>query len=344
MGGKLCLAKNEDREKNVASIPTTFEMQKGRRDTIEPSIKAETSLSKKENTFSGTKLEIKNESDKSPSLKLNEETSESWQPQNYRLDNKRKFHNIVHSPYVLPADIEELDRLEIQHVIITHCFGKLFQMPIDKIISKSGAKILDVGCGPGSWTRDVANMYPLCEVHAIDMTKTFFNDIEKLPNTFFAVGNILEGLPYPDNHFDGIPKNMWEIAIKELVRVTKPGGFIECVEGSGSNLEQTGPLTKKLWDAGKTGPSNWNITDNMRNGGISIQAETPTSLPIGWGGKVGDLNLVNLKLIAESLKPFLMQAFEMNGEDFDKMCSKVVEEYPKYKSYLNVISVVGKKV
>ncbi|KAJ1559963.1 hypothetical protein HK096_010521 [Nowakowskiella sp. JEL0078] len=136
------------------------------------------------------------------SISLNQKAAELWQPQFFhmmrpdaRMDNSRRFHNIEESLYVLPADIEEQDRLEIQHAVLILGFGGLFRMPIHEIISKPGAKILDVGCGPGSWTRDVATKYPLCEVHAIDMAKSLFDGIEILPNTFFAEGNILERLP-----------------------------------------------------------------------------------------------------------------------------------------------------
>ncbi|KAJ1553618.1 hypothetical protein HK096_007133 [Nowakowskiella sp. JEL0078] len=108
------------------------------------------------------------------SLILNEKIAEEWQPQydhslrsDARLDNLRRFHNIKESPYFLPADIEEQDRLEVQHLISTHYFGGLFRMPIKEILLKPGTKILDVGCGPGSWVRDMAVAYPLCDVHAV---------------------------------------------------------------------------------------------------------------------------------------------------------------------------------
>ncbi|KAJ1565241.1 hypothetical protein HK096_003852, partial [Nowakowskiella sp. JEL0078] len=113
---------------------------------------------------------------KSESLDINEQAAELWQPQHYhlmrpdaRLDNLRRFHSVEDSLYPLPADIQEQDRLEIQHVIVTHCFGGLFRMPIKDILSQPGSKVLDVGCGPGSWSRDVATEYPNCEVHAITL-------------------------------------------------------------------------------------------------------------------------------------------------------------------------------
>lgn len=61
----------------------------------------------------------------------------------------------------------------------------------------------------------------------------------KLANFTFNIGNVLEGLPYPDNTFDfvhmrlfvfGLREIEWPKAIKEVLRVTKPGGFIQFIE------------------------------------------------------------------------------------------------------------------
>ncbi|KAJ1557263.1 hypothetical protein HK096_008249, partial [Nowakowskiella sp. JEL0078] len=75
-------------------------------------------------------------------------------------------------------------------------------MPIQEILLKQGSRILDVGCGPGCWTRDIATQYPNCEVYGIDMAKTLFNGVEILPNTIFAEINILNGLPCKEKTFD----------------------------------------------------------------------------------------------------------------------------------------------
>ena len=56
----------------------------------------------------------------------------------------------------------------------------------------------------------------------------------------FIQGNILDGLPFPDASFDfvhqrllffAIPTDRWQFLLNELTRVTRPGGWIEVVEG-----------------------------------------------------------------------------------------------------------------
>ncbi|KAJ1565725.1 hypothetical protein HK096_011209 [Nowakowskiella sp. JEL0078] len=300
-------------------------------------------------------------------IKLNESVAENWKPRyehmlrpDARLDNLRRFHNIENSPYPLPADIEEQDRLEIQHLIITHCFGRLFTMPIHDILQKPGAKVLDIGCGPGSWTRDVANKYPRCEVHAVDMAKTLFDEVTTLQNTFFKQGNILEGLPYPDNYFDavfqrylilGIPKDKWSFAINEIRRVTKVGGYIECMEPCPKS-ENLGPNALKL-NEGSIQAINlrgidtdiyWNLADHFKVAGLKVESEIPASFPIGWGGKIGELNLLNAKMAYEGMKPFLIKAFGMSSQEFDKLSNDAMAEFSELKSYSNSISVVGQKI
>ncbi|KAJ1539390.1 hypothetical protein HK096_000803 [Nowakowskiella sp. JEL0078] len=285
MGNKFSLIKKENYQKNVViqnpesnghfssdESTTTLGNNQNIPETVENQVNI-TSLKENANENSIEVDSISNphtdqNSSQKESITLNENAAKLWQPQYYhmmrpdaRLDNTRRFHNIEESPYFLPADIQEQDRLEAQHLVIVHCFGGLFKMPIHETVSKPGSKILDVGCGPGSWTRDVATLYPLCEVHAIDMAKTLFDGIETLPNTFFLEGNIIQGLPYPDNYFDGvfqryllagIPKDKWDFAISELVRVVKPGGFVESLEFDvRSKSFDSGPIAEKLSEARK---------------------------------------------------------------------------------------------
>lgn len=64
-----------------------------------------------------------------------------------------------------------------------------------------------------------------------------------MPKQFtFTIGNVVEGLPYEDHTFDFVHMRLlvlslreeeWPLAIKEAVRVTKPGGYLQFVESSG---------------------------------------------------------------------------------------------------------------
>ncbi|KAJ1535830.1 hypothetical protein HK096_001577 [Nowakowskiella sp. JEL0078] len=65
------------------------------------------------------------------SVTINESIAEAWQPERHhltrqdaRLDSKRRFHAVEGSPYVLPADLQEQDRLELEHMIYSCAFGR----------------------------------------------------------------------------------------------------------------------------------------------------------------------------------------------------------------------------
>ncbi|CAO3619856.1 unnamed protein product [Cunninghamella echinulata] len=101
-----------------------------------------------------------------------------------------------------------------------------------------GAKICDIGCGPGTWIMDVATEYPNCQLTGVDMCDVFPTSIRPV-NVVFELGNPLEKLPFPDNTFDfihirlfilALRKHEWPIVFQELYRVLKPGGFLESME------------------------------------------------------------------------------------------------------------------
>lgn len=55
----------------------------------------------------------------------------------------------------------------------------------------------------------------------------------------FQVHDALHGLPFPDNTFDlvnlrmfiiSVKKDEWPMVLKEIYRVLKPGGLIQCCE------------------------------------------------------------------------------------------------------------------
>ncbi|CEG64213.1 hypothetical protein RMATCC62417_01231 [Rhizopus microsporus] len=101
--------------------------------------------------------------------------------------------------------------------------------------------ILDIGCGAGAWIKDTIPGHPNCTYYGCDLVDVV--DKEAMPKQFtFTIGNVVEGLPYEDNTFDfvhirllvlSLREEEWPLAVKEAVRVTKPGGYLQFVESSG---------------------------------------------------------------------------------------------------------------
>ncbi|CAG8649167.1 3755_t:CDS:2 [Racocetra fulgida] len=133
----------------------------------------------------------------------------------FRYINGRRFHNVENVKYHLPNDENESDRLHSQHFILRYLWQSNFSSPVDHILSKPGAKVRDI--------------------IGLDISPHQPTTI-KPKNFDFVKSNVEEGLPFDDNNFDfvfqrllviGITKEKWPYVVNELVRVLKPGGFLE---------------------------------------------------------------------------------------------------------------------
>jgi len=141
---------------------------------------------------------------------------------------------------LLAKRMPEIRRLAQQHVELKREMQGNFLAPI----TAPGA-ILDFACENGRWAMEVAAQFPAARVVGIDATLpapilSLGNGIDqKPPNADFLQANLLERLPFPDATFDFvhmrfvytvIPTQAWEPLMVELIRVTRPGGWIESLE------------------------------------------------------------------------------------------------------------------
>ncbi|RIA92643.1 S-adenosyl-L-methionine-dependent methyltransferase [Glomus cerebriforme] len=161
----------------------------------------------------------------------------------------------VEDTSMLPIE-SEVQRQQLLNFYISNLWESNFSSPIDNELKKGGKLILDVGCGSGSWLLEVARMYPNNQYFGVDIAPLF--PTNGLPeNVHFVMGNILNGLPFLCETFDFVHQRFlvrnfntrnWQMAIKELTRVAKPGAQIELMEMDLITYNQ-GPTTKKLFEA-----------------------------------------------------------------------------------------------
>ena len=117
-------------------------------------------------------------------------------------------------------------------------------------------------CGSGSFVLDVAPRFPNSKFYGIDTAPMYpsSGDSRIPPNVSFSQVDIVEGLPFDDNTFDFVhlrflvqylTEEQWnEKVIKELLRVTKVGGWIEIMELDLIFYDK-GPNTEKLQESSK---------------------------------------------------------------------------------------------
>ncbi|MGW2779917.1 class I SAM-dependent methyltransferase [Streptomyces populi] len=113
---------------------------------------------------------------------------------------------------------------------------------------KPHMRILDIGCGPGTITADLAERVPDGHVTGVDHAPGILDQARRtadgrgLRNVGFAVADV-HALEYPDDtfcvvHAHQVLQHVGDpvLALREMHRVTKPGGFIAVRDADYSSM------------------------------------------------------------------------------------------------------------
>ncbi|KAF7303054.1 S-adenosyl-L-methionine-dependent methyltransferase [Mycena kentingensis (nom. inval.)] len=150
----------------------------------------------------------------------------------------RAYQNYPGAQYELPTDGPERDRLALQYQIVKELFtNRIIYPPVEL---RDGDKVLDVGTGPGAWISDLASTSPAAKLQlvGIDIERRLFPNPPP-PNAAFLVHSILSLPAEWDNTFAlvnqrfliiALTRAEWPVALKELYRVVRPGGWVQLVE------------------------------------------------------------------------------------------------------------------
>lgn len=240
-------------------------------------------------------------------------------------------------PYAMPADLAEINRLDFQHYLLRSIFQGNYAAPI-----RNPASILDVGTGTGRWAYEMAELFPGAKVVGVDITPSPTDTsaetgaADPRPRNYsFTSANVLESLPFPDASFDfvhmrllysAIPHQRWPFVIGELVRVTRPGGWIESVESAVA--VNPGPVLARLSDTinsliGRRGIDpldGAHVGEMLRAAGIGDVAERRIDVPIGsYGGRMGMSMATDLLAGIEGFGGLLVQMGVFTSDQFEEV-------------------------
>lgn len=253
-------------------------------------------------------------------------------------------------PYLLAHDPNEQNRLDFQHFFLKGILQTNCLAPIT-----APNALLDVGSGTGRWALEMAQQFPNARVTGIDVTPT----IPDAPlNTQFVQHDILKGLPFPPASFDyvharllvaAIPTQAWQGLFKEYLRITRPGGWVELLEG-GTTFLNPGPCTQQYlawWDKlsrprGIDAAFMNHLPDLMQQLGYEQVRSQLLHVPVGkWGGRAGSMLLTNLVSGWGGLKNTLVSQAGVDPRLFDRIFQALPDEWETNHSMYEYVIAIG---
>ncbi|CAE6441229.1 unnamed protein product [Rhizoctonia solani] len=164
------------------------------------------------------------------------ETIQSMEAADYfRVEHGRAFPMYDDLPMSLPADLEEMRRLKIQHLAIKKLVGDALDDVIEARLAPSldgrRKQVLDVRTQSGVWADEMAIKYPTVDIKSIDVAPT----VAHYPrhNLHYEVYDIHAGVLEPTGVFDIVNASHtvdmtkdWISLLQEMHRVLRPGGLL----------------------------------------------------------------------------------------------------------------------
>ncbi|KAF9210310.1 hypothetical protein BGZ59_009611 [Podila verticillata] len=169
----------------------------------------------------------------------------------------------------------------------------------------------------------------------------------------------LNRLPFPNEQFDFVYQRRqsvvlmsteWQRTILELFRILKRGGWVQIVEpdlflrGGGELCQLAGEYCVGIFEAMGRNP---NVIHEMPHlleaaGFVNISVKV-FSIPLGWGGVVGQAMLVNQKGFVNELEPIYVRQGHGDSDEYRELTKSIFEEAVEQKAYINYHVVVGQK-
>lgn len=217
----------------------------------------------------------------------------------------------------------------------------------------------------------MAKEYPSATVYGVDLNPDLFPDMSQpVPsNCLFVQSNILSRLSFPDHYFDfvyqrflylGLTIDDWPVALKELRRVMKPGGWIELFEPC-MRVHRAGPRTREVmrWisrllqeerglDFDFAGEKMKRLCESEMVGFQNVKLER-LSIPVGaWGGRVGEAMAENMVLMFQNLQAALRESASYprdaaSAKAYGAMVQSWIRECEDNKSYIDYYILVGQR-
>ncbi len=263
----------------------------------------------------------------------------------------------------------ELFRLAIQDQIITQKMGGIFPEQDDPA---SIQRVLDIGCGTGSWIIEAAQTYPTMSLVGIDISPRMIEYAQKIANAQsisdrvkFQVMDALNPLEFPTESFDLVNIRLgssfmrtwdWPRLILEMLRITRPGGVIRIMESgvisdneNGEHIHLHRMFICALFRAGhlfeeeSTGLTQ-RLPDLLKQLGVQNVQSRDYELVYQAGTEAGESYYENFRHLFQILRPFL-DKWGCAPEEYDAIYREALSEiqYPQFCAHWHFLCTWGTK-
>ena len=206
----------------------------------------------------------------------------------------------------------------------------------------------------------MARAFPNAQIVGMDLEEISSPGAERPANYLFKQADALKLFPFADNSFDfihqrlmllSIPAFKWPDVLHELVRVARPGGWIEFVE-TGCTIWPQGPATQKwygwireicrLYSQDADLPVR--LASIARGAGIINVHEFFYDIPIGaWAGHLGVTSLANMRGFYEAMRARNIRQLQIEPGEVEQTWLDLVQEWEKQQAHIRYYVVCGQK-
>ncbi|CAG8458964.1 2436_t:CDS:2 [Paraglomus brasilianum] len=249
-----------------------------------------------------------------------------------------------HTPYYLPSTNEDIDRLQMQHFLLQHVWESNYSAPIKQHLKEHKLRVLDAGCGPGTWLLEMASENQTVDFYGVDTQPVFPSEIKPV-NLKFVLADLTDRVPFDSQYFDYIrisllnwclSADQWPVVLKELFRVLRPGGWLEIAEMDQSKFvdgPNLGLLTKTFAELSARRKVIPNISEHLPSflalffPSTPIHHDTRTFLLGPRGGKLGNIYIEQVSMfMLNTIGPHIAKAQNMPEEEFPKFWKECLKE------------------
>jgi ubiquinone/menaquinone biosynthesis C-methylase UbiE len=267
----------------------------------------------------------------------------------------------------------EMARLLGQERLFTKTMGGLFPPDLDLSLVHD---VLDIACGPGGWCQELAFEHQTIQVTGIDISTTMLRyaqtqaQVQGLDNVTFLKMDATQPLDFFDDSFDFVnaralvgfmQKERWPDLVREMLRVTRPGGTIRLTDFDDGGLTNSAALEQlnklliqALYKAGHSfsptpdGQGLW-ITPMLgyfvqQTGCLQVRQQAYV-LDFSAETEANLSTHENFKVAYKLAQPFLIKMQVANQQELDTLYDQMLADLmsPTFRALLYSLSVWGRK-